>query len=94
VPELPVGLAHAVASGDLARADALNAQFLEFVEWVERFPFSVAIKRAVELRGQKSAPPLTPLAPETRQALMEFSTWFTTWLAQVKAALTKKAANA
>jgi dihydrodipicolinate synthase/N-acetylneuraminate lyase len=86
VPELLAGLARAISSGDQAQADALNARLIEFVEWTERFPFPIAIKRAVELRGQKSAPPLTPLALETRQALAEFSTWFSAWLPQTKKA--------
>jgi 4-hydroxy-tetrahydrodipicolinate synthase len=74
VPELVVGLSRA------PNDDALRARLGEFVGWVNRFPFPVAIKRAVELRGQKSAPPLTPLAPGTAQALAEFSAWFTAWL--------------
>jgi 4-hydroxy-tetrahydrodipicolinate synthase len=68
----------------------LNARLLEFVGWAERFPFPVAIKHAVELRGQHSAPGLTPLAEESRATLDEFSRWFTDWLAQTKEA----AANA
>ena len=70
VPELIVALAKSPDN------ELLNARLGEFVEWVNRFPFPVAIKRAVELRGQKSAPPLTPLAPATAQLLAEFSTWF------------------
>ena len=85
IPELLAGLAHAIST-DAVHADELNARLLEFVDWTERFPFPTAIKRAVELRGQKSAPPLTPLAPETRQALAEFSTWFATWLPQTQKA--------
>ena len=86
VPELLAALAHAISSQDHARADSLNARLLEFIEWADRFPFPTAIKRAVELRGQKSAPPLTPLAPETRQALAEFSTWFAAWFPETKKA--------
>lgn len=77
VPEVVAGLAKAIASGDSARAADLSRWMGEFVEWINRFPFPVAIKRAVELRGQQSSPPLTPLAPATAQALGEFSTWFT-----------------
>jgi 4-hydroxy-tetrahydrodipicolinate synthase len=94
VPELLSGLARAISSQDEQQAAALNARLQEFVEWAERFPFPAAIKRAVELRGQKSAPPLTPLAPDTRKALAEFSTWFEAWLPRMKAATTKQAANA
>jgi 4-hydroxy-tetrahydrodipicolinate synthase len=74
VPELLVALARHTASNDL------NGRLTEFVEWVNRFPFPVAIKRAVELRGQKAGPPLNPLAPESVRALNEFSKWFEAWL--------------
>ncbi len=73
VPELLAGLTR-------TQDDRLQARLNDFLDWAEKFPFPTAIKRAVELRGQKSAPPLTPLAPETRQALAEFSTWFTGWV--------------
>jgi 4-hydroxy-tetrahydrodipicolinate synthase len=86
VPELLVSLGRAISEKDQPRTDALNTRLLEFVEWAERFPFPAAIKRAVEIRGQKSAEPLTPLAPETRQALAEFATWFAGWLPQTKKA--------
>ena len=55
VPELLARLARAAAP---KRRELLNARLLEFVEWADRFPFPVAIKRAVELRGQKSGPAL------------------------------------
>lgn len=76
VPELVVALAESIASRDQARTAILSSRLAEFVQWVNRFPFPVAIKRAVELRGQKSSPPLTPLAPGTAQELAEFSEWF------------------
>jgi dihydrodipicolinate synthase/N-acetylneuraminate lyase len=80
IPELIAGLQRAVTSKDNARADALNSRLLEFLEWAGRFPFPIAIKRAVELRGHKSAPPLTALSAESRQALAEFSNWFKGWV--------------
>jgi 4-hydroxy-tetrahydrodipicolinate synthase len=83
VPELLAGLAH----GPAERRESLNARLLEFVAWIEKFPQPIAIKRAVALRGQKSGPELTPLAPETKLLLEEFSRWFAEWLP-----LTKKAA--
>jgi 4-hydroxy-tetrahydrodipicolinate synthase len=77
VPELLAGLAR---QGDSAAPEDLNERLMQFVEWVNRFPFPVAIKRAVELRGQKAGPALNPLAPENVQALDEFSKWFEAWL--------------
>jgi 4-hydroxy-tetrahydrodipicolinate synthase len=78
IPELVSRLPHA--------SDAVERSMAEFLDWSERFPFPVAIKRAVELRGQKSAPPLTPLAPENEAALSEFSAWFKGWLPQMRKA--------
>ncbi|MDP9054930.1 MAG: dihydrodipicolinate synthase family protein [Acidobacteriota bacterium] len=80
LPELVTALARAIATGENVLAETLNARLLEFVCRADRFPEPVAVKRAVELRGQKSAPPLTPLASETEQALAEFSSWFNGWL--------------
>lgn len=74
VPELVVALARSNSS------EAPGARLLEFVEWVNRFPFPVAIKRAVELRGQKAGPPLVPLGPENQRTLEEFSKWFVEWM--------------
>jgi len=80
VPELLVGLSKAISSGDKTQASAAQARLTEFIQWTEKFPFPVAVKRAVELRGQKAGPPLIPLAPENRSALDEFSKWFSAWL--------------
>ncbi len=86
LPELVTGLARAISERNNVLADSLGARLLEFVDWAHHFPMPVAIKRAVELRGQKSSPPLTPLAPETTQALAEFSAWFKGWLPEMKKA--------
>jgi 4-hydroxy-tetrahydrodipicolinate synthase len=84
VPELLVVLARAVAAGNKEAVSRLDARLLEFVEWTRRFPFPAGIKRAVELRGQKSGPPLTPLAAETIQELQAFSEWFKGWLPEMR----------
>jgi 2-dehydro-3-deoxy-D-pentonate aldolase len=82
VPELLVSLARALPEG----REPLNARLLEFTARAEKFPHPVAVKRAVALRGQKSGPELTPLAPETRQELEQFSRWFGEWLPGAKKA--------
>lgn len=74
-------IAVGMSGGDSRAAEA----FSELAEYVGRFPAPVAIKRAVELRGQKSGLPLTPLAAETRAALDEFSVWFKQWVVRVGA---------
>ncbi|HVW10274.1 MAG TPA: dihydrodipicolinate synthase family protein, partial [Bryobacteraceae bacterium] len=79
VPELVVQLAKAVAAGDRERADRLDARLIEFATRVAQFPWPVAIRRAVELRGQKSGPPNVPLSAGNQQILDEFSAWFRGW---------------
>lgn len=73
VPELVVAMARSAGEN--------SGRLLEFVDWVDRFPFPLAIKRAVELRGQKAGPALSPLSPEDQRALDEFAAWFPTWIA-------------
>jgi len=76
IPELLAAIYKTNRAGDHARADQLNQVLLEFVERIERFPAPVAIKRAVEIRGQKAGEPSVPLAPESSAARAEFSAWF------------------
>jgi 4-hydroxy-tetrahydrodipicolinate synthase len=54
-----------------------NQQLVEFMDWADRFPYPIAIKKAVELQKQKSGPPLTPLSPESTRLLGQFAEWFT-----------------
>jgi 4-hydroxy-tetrahydrodipicolinate synthase len=79
IPEILVGLQQAVAAGDQARAEKLNAKLAEFVDWIEKFPTPMGIKRAVELRGQKSGTLGVPLAPETSSEMEAFLLWFKEW---------------
>jgi dihydrodipicolinate synthase/N-acetylneuraminate lyase len=79
VPELVV----AMACGKGSAGPLLE----EFLASIERFPSPVGIKRAVELRGQKSGGSFVPLAPDTIRALDEFSTWFELWLPDMKKAI-------
>jgi 4-hydroxy-tetrahydrodipicolinate synthase len=72
VPELLVALYR-------ERSPEINARLNEFIDWIEKFPTPVGIKRAVELRGQKAGGFSTPLAPETAQLLEAFSHWFSRW---------------
>ncbi len=79
IPELVVGIYQAITRGDKTLADALDAHLIEFATRAWQFPWPVAVRRAVELRGQKSGPLAVPLSPGSEQALNEFSDWFRTW---------------
>jgi dihydrodipicolinate synthase/N-acetylneuraminate lyase len=76
IPELLV----AIACGKHSLAPMLDV----FTAWIERFPAPSGLKRAVELRGQKSGGSFVPLAPETCRALEEFAVWFKAWLPAMK----------
>ena len=55
-----------------------DPRLIEFLDWIEKLPPLTAVKRALELRGQKAGAPLTPLAAETTCLLEEFALWFKT----------------
>ena len=76
VPELLVRLYRQRGAPD---AEALNARLFEFVDWIEKFPVPVGIKRAVEIRRQKSGTFSAPLAPTPERLLVAFSEWFSQW---------------
>jgi 4-hydroxy-tetrahydrodipicolinate synthase len=82
IPELLVAMQQSKGN-----PDALNQRLEEFLAWVTRFPAPVAIKRAVQLRGQKSGEFAVPFNPERAVELDEFSRWFTAWWPGVRAAL-------
>jgi 4-hydroxy-tetrahydrodipicolinate synthase len=79
IPELVVALARAIAAGDSTLAGVLDNRLIEFATRAGQFPWPVAVRRAVELRGQKSGPLAVPLSPANQQALDDFSAWFRAW---------------
>jgi 4-hydroxy-tetrahydrodipicolinate synthase len=79
IPELVVALYRAFAAGDRAGAEALQGRLDEFIDWIEKFPAPMGIKRAVAVRGQKSGELATPLAAETARQMDDFSEWFKRW---------------
>jgi 4-hydroxy-tetrahydrodipicolinate synthase len=78
IPELLVAI---------GKSPALNHHLEEFVAWIERFPAPIGIKRAVQLRGQKSGEFAVPLNAGRAAELDEFSKWFTAWWPGVAASI-------
>ena len=79
IPELVVAINRAIKAGDNTLADDLDSRLIDFATRVGKFPWPVAVRRAVELRGQKSGPLAVPLSPASQQALDEFADWFRVW---------------
>jgi 4-hydroxy-tetrahydrodipicolinate synthase len=80
VPELVVALNQAVQQGDQAEISRLDARLQEFLAAVMRFPFPVALKAALGVRGLNTGTLPVPLAPETQAELDKFREWFRGWL--------------
>lgn len=80
LPEIVCGMAKAIAAGDDDAAETYYAKLLEFDSWITCFPAPIGVKRAMELRGQKSGSPAIPLGPAKRKSMEEFVAWFSVWI--------------
>jgi dihydrodipicolinate synthase/N-acetylneuraminate lyase len=80
VPELMVSLDRALRANDPDRAGRLNTRLTEFIGWVEKFPATLAIKRAACVRGWKLDHASVPFDQDTRAEISAFERWFREWL--------------
>ncbi len=80
VPELPVAIDRAVRLGDEQTTNALGARLNEFLEWINAFPTTVAIKQAAQLRGWLPCEFAAPLGKTAEANLANLRAWFPPWL--------------
>jgi 4-hydroxy-tetrahydrodipicolinate synthase len=80
VPELMVSLDRALRANDPARAGRLNIRLGEFIGWVEKFPATLAIKRAACVRGWKLDHSSIPFDQDALAQITAFEQWFREWL--------------
>ncbi len=83
VPELMVALDRSIQAGDMERAQALNVYLNEFVDQINRFPSTVAIKRAASARGWNLNHFAVPFDTRTAASAAAFDSWFGEWLARI-----------
>ncbi len=83
IPELMIELERAVSASEHERAQHLNGRLLEFLDWVNKFPATVAIKQAASGRGWKMDHFAVPLDQQTSANLGAFQTWFEQWFPAV-----------
>lgn len=83
LPELIVAIEKAVLANELERARKLNLRLSEFVQWVNRFPATIAIKQAAVARGWKLNHFAIPVGDEMAATLESFHQWLRSWLPQV-----------
>ena len=83
IPELMVSLDRALRATDQARAGQLHARLEEFIVWVEKFPATLAIKRAACVRGWKLDHSSVPFDQHTLAEISAFERWFREWLPTV-----------
>ena len=86
LPELPVAMNRAVQSDDLAGGQRLAVYMNDFMDWAAKFPATVAIKQAAELRGWMKVEPAVPLGEKASAEMREFCKWFEGWLPATLAA--------
>jgi dihydrodipicolinate synthase/N-acetylneuraminate lyase len=78
VPELMVSIGRAVgANEDTAK---LDARVTAFLERVMKFPFPVALRAALAIRGIDAGPHASPPGAEESKSLDEFRGWFREFL--------------
>ena len=85
IPELPVALDRAVRNARLQEANRLQARMAEFLEWIEKFPGTVAIKQCAAHRGWPLGHFVFPLGQQTEADLAAFRHWLDDWLPVVLA---------
>jgi dihydrodipicolinate synthase/N-acetylneuraminate lyase len=85
VPELPVAMQRAALSGDATLSTKLAPALRTFLQWVDRFPPTVAIKEAAEMRRFLRSTVAVPLSRPTADELVAFRSWFETWLPETLA---------
>ena len=79
VPELMVGMDRSIAS-DPTNAKRLNERLLQFLEQINRFPSTFAIRRAAAVRGWKLEDVAVPLDATLSSEVLHFENWFRPWL--------------
>lgn len=83
VPELMVALDRAIIGGETQRAERLNERLLEFLDQVNRFPVTVAIRQAAAMRGWSLSQTAVPFDEDTAADVIAFHGWFREWSALV-----------
>ncbi|MBV8829505.1 MAG: dihydrodipicolinate synthase family protein [Acidobacteriaceae bacterium] len=83
VPELLVALQRAIRLQNSEGAERLNTRLLEFVDWIARFPSTVAIRQAAAMRGWINDDQAVPLDAETAALADSFRTWFEAWIPEI-----------
>lgn len=83
LPELMSALEAAIRASDDAKIVHWQARLAEAIEWLDRFPVPMALRRAVHLRGFKT----TSMALPMNGAFSDFDRWFPAFLAKVQSEL-------
>ncbi len=80
VPELMVALDRAVVARNQPLIERLDAHLQQFLQYLDRFPATIAIKQGAVARGWKMDHSAVPFDQSTLHALAEYRQWFQSWL--------------
>jgi 4-hydroxy-tetrahydrodipicolinate synthase len=86
-PELPVAIYRSHASGDVARARALQTLLDEVIVQLGALPAPWGVRVALELRGFDMGPLPLPLSTARRQQVDRFREWLPRWIDRVSGAV-------
>jgi 4-hydroxy-tetrahydrodipicolinate synthase len=80
VPELIVAIHRAVGANAYDLGTHLNTLLGEFLEWLDRFPATVAIKQTAVVRGWKLDQSAFQFDSSTQSEIKKFHRWLEDWL--------------
>jgi dihydrodipicolinate synthase/N-acetylneuraminate lyase len=89
VPELLMAMERAIRASDSDRAERLNKRLEEFLEYVNKFPATAAIKQTANARGWRVGDLVLPFDERTRHEFTAFQRWLDEWLPEALAECTE-----
>lgn len=82
VPELMVAVDRLARAGD--DTTAFDARIKEFNDRAMMFPFPMALREALALRGIHPGPSASPLGTQEKRRMEEFKSWFQAWVQEIE----------
>ena len=81
LPELMIAIDRRARAGE--DTSTLDQHLAAFLDRAMSFPFPIAFREALKIRGVDAGPHATPLGPEESKRLDEFRGWFRELLQQL-----------
>lgn len=83
IPELPAAMWRAAQAGDDSSLAELERYVESYLDWVDRFPATIVIKRTAAFRNWLASCEAVPLGNDAAAELKKFDSWLELWLPSV-----------